>query len=441
MLNKRRMPAVPTAVLMPGARPAAIIGNVRADAANIEKLLADVKAEVTRVGDDVKRTAEDALRQSKNAGAVSAEVKAAADKLLTDQAQLRDAQSKLEGRLEELSSRNLDLEQRVAGQGGRGGGSSARSVGQIVAEAEDVRRFASSGAVGTMRIEVNNAITSLSGSAGALIWSDRETEIVGMPRRRLRIRDLLMPGRTSSNLIEYARQVTRTNNAAAVTEGAQKPESSYAWERDEAAVRTIAHWIPVSRQALDDAPQLQSEIDGELRYGLDLEEERQMLRGEGGSASPKELDGLVENATAFAPAFTPEHETAIDTLRLAILQAELAEYAADGLVLNPIDWTRIELTKNGQYDYLLANPIGIIGPTLWSRPVIPTQSMTEAEFLVGAFRAAATIYDRMGVEVVISSEDRDNFVKNMLTVRAEKRLAVAIKRAAALVYGEFTYPT
>lgn len=440
MLNKRRMPAVPTAVLMPGARPAAIIGNVRADAANIEKLLADVKAEIGRVGDGVKRTAEDALRQSKEAGAVSAEVKAAADKLLMDQAQLREAQAKLEGRLEELSSRNLDLEQRVAGQRGAGG-APERTVGQIVAEAEDVRRFSASGAVGTMRIEVNNAITSLTGSAGALIWSDRETEIVGMPRRRMRIRDLLMPGRTSSNLIEYAKQVTRTNNAAAVTEGGQKPESNYAWDREEAAVRTIAHWIPVSRQALDDAPQLQSEIDGELRYGLDLEEERQLLRGEGASANPKELDGLIENATAFSPAFTPEHETAIDTLRLAILQAELAEYSADGLVLNPIDWARIELTKNGQYDYLLSNPTSIIGPTLWARPVIPTQAMTEAEFLVGAFRMAATIYDRMGVEIVISSEDRDNFVKNMLTVRAEKRLAVAIKRPAALVYGEFTYPT
>jgi HK97 family phage major capsid protein len=59
------------------------------------------------------------------------------------------------------------------------------------------------------------------------------------------------------------------------------------------------------------------------------------------------------------------------------------------------------------------------------------------EFLVGAFLTAATIYDRMDAEVLISSEDADNFTKNMLTVRAEKRLALAVKRPAALVTGDF----
>jgi HK97 family phage major capsid protein len=77
------------------------------------------------------------------------------------------------------------------------------------------------------------------------------------------------------------------------------------------------------------------------------------------------------------------------------------------------------------------------GPQLWGRPVVATQSMTEDDFLVGAFRAAATIYDRMDPEVVASSEDRDNFIKNMITVRAEERLALAVKRPAALVLGDF----
>jgi HK97 family phage major capsid protein len=439
MLNTRKMPAVPTAVLMPGARPAAIRGAVRADAGNIEKLLADVKAEVGRVGDQIKRTAEDALRQSRDAGTVSAEVKAAADQLLVEQQKLTAAQARLEGRLEELSTRNLDLEQRLAGR--VGGGQAGRTVGQLVAEDERIKGFAAGGARGTVRIPVQNAITSLSGSAGALIWSDREQAIVGLPRRQLRIRDLLMPGSTTSNLVEYARQTTRTNNAAAVSEGGEKPQSNYVWDRDEAAVRTIAHWIHVSRQALDDAAQLQGEIDGELRYGLDLEEERQLLDGDGTGASPPELDGLLGNATAYVAEFAPTQETPIDTLRLAILQASLAEYSADGIVLHPIEWARIELTKTGDYAYLLANPTGMLGPTLWGRPVIPTQSMTEGDFLVGAFRMAATIYDRMGIEVEISSEDRDNFIKNMLTVRAEKRLALAVKRPAALVTGTFPLST
>ncbi|MGZ0843134.1 phage major capsid protein, partial [Klebsiella pneumoniae subsp. pneumoniae] len=108
-----------------------------------------------------------------------------------------------------------------------------------------------------------------------------------------------------------------------------------------------------------------------------------------------------------------------------------------GIVLHPTDWARIELLKDGEFRYLFANVMQMAGPQLWGRPVVDTQSMDEDEFLVGAFRMAATIYDRMDPEVVASSEDRDNFIKNMITVRAEERLALAVKRGAALVTGDF----
>lgn len=116
----------------------------------------------------------------------------------------------------------------------------------------------------------------------------------------------------------------------------------------------------------------------------------------------------------------------------------IAEYPADGLVLHPTRWAKIELTKDGEQRYIFANVIQMAGPQLWGRPVIATQAMDEDEFLAGAFKMAAKIWDRMDVEVLISSEDRDNFVKNMLTVRAEERLALAVKRPAALVAGSFT---
>ena len=51
---------------------------------------------------------------------------------------------------------------------------------------------------------------------------------------------------------------------------------------------------------------------------------------------------------------------------------------------------------------------------------------------------ARQIFDRMDTEVRISDQDRDNFVKNMLTVRAEKRLAFVVRRPTAMVKGNFT---
>jgi HK97 family phage major capsid protein len=437
-MTKHFMPRASLAALM-AARPAGIVGSVRNesgfDPAKLEKLLGDVNAEIKRVGDEVKQTAEKALQQSKDAGKASDEVKAKADELLSAQAKLNDAQQKLTGRLEQLETRNTDLEQKLAARRG-GGGDIVKSLGQLVGEHDDLKAFAAKGAAGSLRLalKVQNAITSATGSAGGLIAPQRDPEIVGLPRRQMTIRQLLSVGTTQSNLVQYGRQTTRTNNAAVVSEGAQKPESNLIWTQEDAPVRTIAHWVPVSRQAMDDIPMLQSEIDGELRYGLEYAEEVEILNGDG---TGQHLHGLVPQATAFAAAFTPTSQTMIDVLRLALLQASLAEYPADGMVLHPTDWARIELTKDGENRYIFANVIQLAGPQLWGRPVVSTQAMSEDEFLVGAFRMAGKIYDRMDVEVLISSEDRDNFVKNMLTVRAEERLALAVKRPAALVTGDF----
>jgi HK97 family phage major capsid protein len=435
-MRKAAMPAVSLPALML-SRPAGLIGSVRNDAQNIEKLLGDVRQELQRVGDDVKRTAEDALKQSKDSGTLSAEVKQKADELLMAQGKLSAAQDKLTEKMEALETRNSDLEQKMASRRGGGGADAAKSLGQMVAESEEVKNFVDrSGAKGSVRIVVQNAITSATGSGGDLIVPQRDTEIVGIPRRQMTVRQLLQVGRTTSNSIEYARQLARTNNAAVVAETAQKPESNYTWELDDAPVRTIAHWVPVSRQAMDDIPQLQSEIDGELRYGLDLAEEVELLKGDG---TGQHLHGLVPQATAYADqGIVIANPTKIDILRLALLQASLAEYAADGIVLNPIDWADIELTKDGEQRYIFANVIQMAGPQLWGRPVVATQAMDQDEFLTGAFRMAAKIWDRMDTEVLISSEDRDNFIKNMLTVRAEKRLALAVKRRAALVTGDFS---
>lgn len=434
--RKDAMPSVSLPALM-SARPAGLVGSVRNDAQNIEKLLGEVRQELQRVGDDVKRTAEDALKQSKESGSLSAEVKQKSDELLMAQGKLSAAHDKLTEKLEALETRSTDIEQKLASRRGGNGRDDPKSLGQMVTASEDVKNFFErSGAKGAVRITVANAITSATGSAGALITPQRDTEIVGIPRRQMTIRQLLQVGETTSNSIEYARMVTRTNAAAVVAEGAQKPESNYVWEQDDAPVRTIAHWIPVSRQAMDDIPQLQSEIDGELRYGLDLVEETEILKGDG---TGQHLHGLVPQATAYADqGIVVVGATKIDILRLALLQASLAEYSADGVVINPVDWADIELTKDGENRYIFANVIQMAGPQLWGRPVISTQAMDTDEFLVGAFRMAAKIWDRMDTEVLISSEDRDNFVKNMLTVRAEKRLALAVKRSQALVSGDFT---
>ncbi len=437
MKHTRNFAGVSIAALLAGSRPAGVIGSVRNegfDPSKVEQLLKDVNQQLGRIQEDVKRNIDDAVKQTKDQGKIVGEVKEQSDKLIATVGQLGEAKQKLEKRLEEIEERGREVEQKLADGLRNRKTEQVKSLGEVVANSDEVKAYAKAGASGSCVIRVNQEITSLSTSAGGLIAPTRETEIVPLARRRMTIRALLTQGRTGSNLVQYPKQTTRTNNAAVISETTQKPTSDYAWVLADAPVRTIAHIVPISRQALDDAPQLQTEIDGELRYGLDLAEEDELLNGNG--TSPH-VSGLIANATAYNPAFHPTGEQMIDILRLAMLQAALAEYPADGMILNPTDWARIELTKDGQDRYLWSNPRSLAGPSLWGLPVADTQAMSVDKFMVGAFKPAATIYDRMEAEVLLSSENKDNFEKNMLTARAEKRLALAVKRPLALIYGDF----
>ena len=380
--------------------------------------LASIKEQVQNLGSD--------LTEKVRAGAdVSAELKEKTDKALSE--------------LGDVTTRLGDLEKRAARERD-GGAPDEKSLGDIVVEAAGAQSFDSSYR-GMIKVKADRAaITSANTTVGAgrsqgtsLVPGARVPGIFGLPERQLTIRDLVMPGQTSSSSIEYVKETGFTNNAAPVAETTAKPYSDLTFDMTSSPVRVLAHLFKASRQILDDAPALRSYIDGRARYGLRFVEENQLLNGSG---TGQNLHGLVPQATAFNPAFAAADETAIDRLRLAVLQVVLAEYPATAFVLNPIDWAKIELTKDAGGNYIIGNPQGSLTPTLWNLPVVSTQAMAAGEFLTGAFSFAAQIFDRMDIEVLLSSENVDDFEKNLFTIRAEERLAFAVYRPESFVTGD-----
>lgn len=396
---------------------------------NLEKVLNDISAELPKVNDRVKQVAEQVNLEIKNLGKIQDETKATADKLLSQQG--------------EMEARLNAAEQKLA-RGGGGTPERAKSLGEVVAGDESVKGFVTQAGKGKVQVNVkrsqlavHNAITSVTtdtdGAAGDLVAPQRQVGIITPPQRRMTIRDLLTPGATQSNAIEYTKETGFTNAAAIATEGQIKPESTMKFDLLTTSVVTIAHWVKASKQILADAAMLRSHIDGRLRYGLAYKEEEQLLMGSGTSGN---LNGIYTQATAFVAPFAPQAQSMIDTIRLAILQATLAEYPVDGLVLNPIDWARIELTKDQENRYIVANPLAMLGPTLWSRPVVDTPAMTVDKFLTTA-RMGAQIFDREDAAVVLSTEDGDNFTRNMVTILCEARLGLAVYRPESFIKGDF----
>lgn len=393
-----------------------------------EKTLEALAVELKKAADDVKRQAETTTTEIKNLGAVTAETKKAADEALIKH--------------NEMSQRLTEIEQKLARKREQPEG--AKTLGQRVTENEEFKSWLAKGGKGRISIEAKAIISALTtdadGSAGDLIVPMRVPGIVTGPQRRMTIRELLTPGRTASNAVQYVKETGFTNSAATVTEtaGTAKPQSEIKFDIVTAAVTTIAHWVLATKQILDDVPMLQSYLDGRLRYGLMLEEEDQLLNG-GGTGT--DLNGIYTQATAYSAPIVPSaagNMTKVDILRLAMLQASLAEYPASGIVIHPSDWADIELTKTDDGAYLFANPQGGTAPRLWGLPVVATQAMTVDKFLVGAFDLGAQIFDRQDATVEISTENSDNFVKNLVTIRGEERLAMAVYRTEAFTKGDFS---
>lgn len=404
-----------------------------ADLKELNDTLKAVSADLTRVSDDLSKKAEAAMTEAKNAGTLSASTKAEVDKLLVDHTEAAGKVSAVTARLEEL-------EQKAVRRGGIDRAERTPSVGaQLVADPDKIKAFAS-GLQGGQRLNfsiknVQNALMSADIGEG-IVEPQRLPGVDVLPQQRLFIRDLIAPGRTTSPAIFWVQQTGFVNNAAVVAEGTAKPVSTISFDSKITPVTTIAHLFKAAKQILDDFAQLQSTVDAELRYGLKFAEEQEILFGDG---TPVHLEGIVPQAQVFAPAFTVDMQSPIDDLRLAVLQSQLARLPADGFVLHFIDWAKIELTKDANGQYILANPLRLASPTLWGLPVVATEVPEfEGEFLTGPFKTGAQLFDREDANVVISTENADDFEKNMVTVRCEERVALAVKRPEGFVTGPFS---
>jgi HK97 family phage major capsid protein len=387
---------------------------------DVTREFAEKNAELKSLGDNLRAANDEVKGRLATGEALSQSLKEAIDKALIDFNGVKGVLTELEQKL----ARGVEQEQKTA-----------KSWGEQFVEGASYKGTTSPADFrGVMSAEVK---TVTGAAAGGMIVSLRETNPLPLLRERRVVRDLLTTVPVTTSSVDYAIQTTRTNNAAPVAEAAAAAYSDYAWSSASVSIRNLAHLAKLTRQALDDAPRLVGEIDSEMRYGLGYVEERQFLFGSGVGQN---LHGIVPQATAFAvPGGFPvmANATMVDVLRVVMLQLSIGLTPLDGFVLNDIDWTAIELTKDSVGNYIFAQPQGTVGAAMWGVPVVTTPAMTAGSFLGGAFRMGATVYDRMGVEVLISTENADDFEKSLATMRAIERVAIAVKRPGAFVTGTF----
>lgn len=393
------------------------------------KSVADIAAETKAAFDtkfaELKAIAVDALGKAEKGEPLAAGAKEKADEAIIA---VNEAKARLDEIEQKLVRRGADESDERQSLGDMFVNSDIAK--KMLADGSAFRGRASFEAKATLTL----ATTDSAGSVGDGIQNTRLPGILPLPQRRMTVRDLLTPGRMDGNTLEYVKETGFTNSAGMVAEGGAKPQSDIKLDLVSTSARVIAHYMKASRQAMDDVSQLRSLIDNRLRYGLAYKEEGQLLNGDG---TGQNLNGIIPQATAYSAPTAIADLNIIDVLRLAMLQAALAEYPASGHVMHPTDWASIETLKDTVGNYIIGNPQGTTQPTLWGLPVVATQAITVRKFLTGAFQLGAQVFDRWLARVEVATENEDDFIKNLITVLGEERLALAVYRPEAFIYGDF----
>lgn len=367
----------------------------------------------------IKTEADKAEGQLKTIGKVAEDTKAALDAYGVEQRELADRLVKLE---QERKATN-DLPKQEDG------------YGEQFVKAANFESFKTADAHGRVRLELKNTVTNAIGNT----FSERRPGIVEGAFRLFTIEDLLTKIPTSAPSIDWVRENVFTNAAAETAEGTAKPQSSITFTPGTMPISTVAHWIKITRQLAMDNAALAAYINRRMVYGVNLRVENQLLVGNGTAPN---INGLLNTGNFTAHGYTAATLTAaglannrFDLIGAAMGDAALADYPADTVILNTGDWWKMRLAKDSQGRYLLGEPGSAAVPQLFGASVVASNAMTAGSVWVGNLAQAATLWIREGVVVEMSDSDENNFQLNLITIRAERRLALTVEKPAAARFG------
>lgn len=260
--------------------------------------------------------------------------------------------------------------------------------------------------------------------AGAVDFATTfDRNVVTAARTPLVIRDLFGAETIGGSTLVYLVEGAMEGEPADTAEGAQKAQVHFADPTPvTVSLHKITEFIRESEEYINDYAFLASAVNGRLLYALGLKEQNYLV------AKLLGTSGIGTGSIAAAATYLD----VCDEILKAAMDVQIAsDYPADAIALNPADWFKIRTLKTTTNEYFGGGPFGSQNvPNLWGIPVCVTTAVAANKFAVGAFRTCGSVVQNGGVSVASTNSNKDDFEKNLMTIRAEERIELAVRRPA-----------
>lgn len=306
-----------------------------------------------------------------------------------------------------------------------------KSMGAQLADSAEFKSLVSRQS-NSARLEIKNSTFS---ETGTNMYPQNVPGIIPGKYEPLTIRDIIPAGVTNALTVVSTKEIWDgfNNGAAEVKQGETKPQSDVSFKQINTQIETVAHWLKVSNQLLADAPAIVSYIDTRLRYGLAKRIDGQLLNGDGTAPN---IAGLLTNKEV--PTYKAiKGDNLVDAVNRAKYTMWTYGVIPDAVVVNPADWSAMELAKSTQGVYLYGLPGSAAGMNVFGVPVVLSPQIKQGEFLIGSFKQGAMVWDRQAVTVEAGFVG-DDFTRNLVTLRAEERLGLEVSVPQAFLKGAFS---
>lgn len=394
----------------------------------LEKSIADLRTHVDGKIDKAIKGLENSV-SDKVDPLLKAEIKSMTDLLEKKEAELKKGLDKLDAQIQK------GLISKEKAQKGF-----AELLGEHAGKEEFKNAWESSHKAGFELELTGKAVGTMTTSAsltGEVIAPDRRASIVELAQRRTHIRSLLPQGTMTSDVYRYNKETAGEGGVDVTAEAASKNQVDYDLSATDANVKKITGFVRISMELLEDLPAMSDFLSRRLTKDIRTKEDQQLLFGTG---SGNQLTGLNAAPTTFAAYYSDSTATIIDLMIAAAASLADLNYEANGIALNPKDYYQLFTAKSSQGEYVINSLLQVVNNQMFIAgiPVFMNTAVTQGTYFIGDWINGAQIFDRMGVNVRFSEDDSDNFTKNLVTVRAEERLAFPIYYPDSFIYGTIT---